>query len=213
MSDQAYIVTDNLRCIRDDRVLFSALSFSLNPGDVLQVEGMNGSGKTSLLKMLVGLLSDDEGRISYPRASSTNEFFQDTLYLGHLPGVKQALSAVENLRFLSGLNGYSDADYSAALDAVGLAGYDDVLVGCLSAGQKRRVALARLYVEQSKCWILDEPFAALDKRGIEQLEKLFVKHQQSGGAVLVTTHHEFSFIDGVEKINLHDAVYQQEEFT
>ena len=194
----ALIQTQKLFCERDDRVLISDLDFALHAGEVIQIEGPNGSGKTTLLRILCGLSDDFEGEIFWqgkPRHKVDGRFRRDTLYFGHLTGIKASLSPRENLRWILQLKGVSasasglDERIEQALEQVGLFSYEDVPVYSLSAGQKRRVALARLYIEPARLWVLDEPFTAIDRNGVAELESLIQKHAESGGAVLITTHH------------------------
>ncbi len=183
----------NLFCERDERVLFGGLGFTVNRGEVLQIEGQNGSGKTTLLRILCGLTEAYEGDIFWqgrPIDEVREAFFHALLYVGHLAGVKAAMTAEENLAWMMRLdpmlNKYSIAE---ALDKVGLYGYEDVPCYALSAGQQRRVGLARLYLSTAPIWILDEPFTALDKKGVAEKEALIAEHVNSGGVVILTTHH------------------------
>lgn len=183
----------DLSCSRDDRLLFSGLSFSLNLGQVLLLEGSNGSGKTTLLRILCGFREADGGQISWfgqPMADSS--YFADMAYVGHADGTKKELTVLENLRFALALSQSGHYSIDQALQKVQLAGYDDNLVQTLSAGQKRRLSLARLLVTQSILWILDEPFTSLDKQGIELIETLMDDHVKNGGMVILTSHHDLS---------------------
>lgn len=179
---------------RDDRCLLAELKLCLNAGAVMQVVGANGAGKTSLLRVLAGLSDNYEGEFLYcdrPIEAVRFEFACDLLYLPHLPGIKKALTARENLAWYQAQSGGAgDLDY--ALAQVGLAGYEDLPAAQLSAGQLRRVALARLYLSQARIWILDEPFTAIDKRGVAELETLIFAHAAKGGAVLLTSHQDLS---------------------
>ncbi|WP_342343080.1 cytochrome c biogenesis heme-transporting ATPase CcmA [Shewanella salipaludis] len=193
----ALISVHDLTCIREERILFDALAFSVNSGDILQIEGPNGAGKTSLLRILAGLSRPYAGRVCYlgqDIGRCRDEYNQDLLYLGHLPGVKSELTATENLHFNLRLNGYVDFDTAGILGQVNLTGFEDALAGHLSAGQHRRTALARLWHTQSKVWILDEPFTAIDKKGVEQLERLLLAHADNGGCVILTTHQDMNQI-------------------
>ena len=188
----------NLSCVRDERTLFSGLSFTVEPAEMVQIEGRNGAGKTSLLRILAGLSSPDAGEVRWQGVNTRRQrdvFHQQLLYLGHQPGVKSVLTAFENLAFYQSVNrqsvnrkGDADAIYQA-LENVGLPGYEDVTVAQMSAGQQRRVALARLHLDSPPLWILDEPFTALDKQGVAQLEEHLARHCESGGMVVLTTHH------------------------
>ncbi len=180
-----------LCCVRHDRRLFDALSFTLRDGEILQVEGANGSGKTSLLRMLCGLVQPDEGAILWDGADIQDaraEFLADVIYIGHAHGVKEELTARENLRFAQALGPAGHTSIETALDRVGLYGYEDVPARALSAGQRRRVALARLLVRAARLWILDEPFTALDRAGRELVEALLAAHIEGGGLAVLTTH-------------------------
>lgn len=187
-----------LFCERDERVLFAGLDFSVNGGDVLQVEGPNGSGKTTLLKIISGLNRHFEGELYYqgqPIADVRDEFHSNMLYFGHLPGVKAVLNPIENLRWYAALHPAMAVDDDAilsALETVGLYGFEDVPCHSLSAGQNRRVSLARLHISQADLWILDEPFTAIDKAGVRAQEQLIANHAEHGGAVILTTHHELA---------------------
>lgn len=194
MSDLPLLQATALSAQRDHRVLFRDLAVQVSAGEAWRVGGPNGAGKTTLLRILCGLDQDYEGRIGFPRARAAAEPWRaDVLYLGHLPGLKPTLSAEENLGWLCRLR-ERDARAGAreALARVGLRGYEDVPVSTLSAGQRRRVALARLYIEQASLWVLDEPFTAIDRQGVAELEALLAAHTAGGGAVLVTTHHELA---------------------
>ncbi|WP_413110684.1 cytochrome c biogenesis heme-transporting ATPase CcmA [Thaumasiovibrio sp. DFM-14] len=186
-------------CVRDQRVLFADLSFEIEPGELVQVEGPNGSGKTSLLRILTGLLQQDEGEVLWQGTSITecrDTFHRDLLFIGHQTGIKRELTVVENLRFYAALH-HPLVDTPLLLNAinkVGLGGYEDVAANNLSAGQQRRIALARLWMSQHKIWILDEPLTAIDKRGIAILEALFLSHIKQGGIVILTSHQDM-FVD------------------
>lgn len=190
-----FLQTRQLTCERDWRVLFSGLELQLSAGQMLQVSGPNGSGKTSLLRLLAGLMQPSEGEILFkgqPLARQRDELARNSLWIGHAAGIKGLLSPLENLAWLTALqHGASDEAIAAALVAVGLTGFEDVACHTLSAGQQRRVALARLYLPDTPpLWILDEPFTALDKKAVAQLEQHLAQHCEQGGMVIFTTHHE-----------------------
>jgi heme exporter protein A len=195
-----------LTCIREDRLLFDELTFAVCPGDIVQIEGPNGAGKTSLLRILAGLSLPYEGKVLYRQQNitkSTEQFNQDLLYLGHLPGVKGEMTAQENLEFNLALQGLDNHQAAYHLQQVNLLGFEDALAAHLSAGQHRRIALARLWQSAAKIWILDEPFTAIDKNGVAKLEQLFVRHAQQGGCVILTTHQDLSIEQVlVKKISL-----------
>jgi heme exporter protein A len=194
--------------IRDDRVLFAQLSFEAKSGDLIQIEGRNGTGKTTLLRIIAGLGDKEEGDILWQGTDVERDrdtFHQNLLFLGHQTGVKKDLSGLENLQFYQSVFGLSH-DRQTLFDAlaqVGLAGREDIPVSQLSAGQQRRVALARLWLTNQKLWILDEPLTAIDKQGVKVLESLFLSHANQGGIVLLTTHQDM-FIDNpkLRKITL-----------
>ncbi len=180
---------------------------ALKAGEVLRVEGPNGSGKTTLLKILCGQIADVDGEVRWqgralPRARA--DLLANLLYLGHAPGIKANLTAIENLRWYQALSGDGcpDAQLEAALAEVGLAGFEDVPTAQLSAGQKRRVTLARLALSRRALWVLDEPFTAIDVAGVAALEHRLSDHAARGGAVLVTTHHPLSNVPGLRRLTL-----------
>jgi len=185
---------NKLACIREERLLFENLNFSAKPGDFIQIEGPNGIGKTSLLRILAGLSSAFEGSVSWLQESINDcreTYHQDLLFLGHQSGVKAELSAYENLTFFQSLyNTDLEIDLWQVLALVGLAGFEDQSAAHLSAGQQRRISLARLWMTKAKLWILDEPFTAIDKRGVKVLEQHFLNHCQAGGIVIITSHQD-----------------------
>ena len=181
-----------LNCYRYDKAFFHGLSFTAGPGNLLQIEGVNGSGKTTLLKILCGLIEADEGEISWGGNniySVLDEYRGCLHYLGHKNGIKAGLTCCENLKVLSALgNQIVTDDYPAILDKYGLSGYQDTYAYTLSAGQKRRLALARLSINQSILWILDEPFTSLDEKGKNDMKQIFRGHLDAGGIILLTSH-------------------------
>jgi heme exporter protein A len=195
----------NLGCERDERLLFSGLDVQLFPGDVVQIGGPNGAGKTTLLRALAGISTDFHGQILYAGKSlpeATWEFAGDSLYLGHLPGIKKALTPAENLEWYKAQSGAA-ITINDALSAVGLYGYEDTPCYQLSAGQLRRVALARLHLSRARIWILDEPFTAIDKLGVSQLEALIANQSAKGGVVILTSHQDLS-LPQLRLVNLQD---------
>ncbi|KJF90363.1 cytochrome c biogenesis heme-transporting ATPase CcmA [Photobacterium leiognathi] len=209
----------DLSCVRDERLLFDELSFTISSGELVQIEGHNGAGKTTLLRIIAGLGRADSGQVLWNQEdihTAREDFHQELLFLGHQTGVKRELTAFENLAFFQAMhkcNEGSDLKGSPkvtgddalwqALAHVGLAGREDVPAGQLSAGQQRRVALARLWLSNHKLWVLDEPLTAIDKQGVKVLENLFLSHVERGGMVLLTTHQDmFTDSNHLRKIKL-----------
>jgi len=197
------LIVNNLSCQRGYKLLFENLSFELNSGEVLKVSGPNGSGKTSLMKILAGLSSFETGSIDYDETKINSERYNlDFLYLGHLAALSPELSCLENLKYTMRLgNDNLDLDFSDALKKVGLKKFENELVGKLSAGQKKRIALSLLFITQSKVWLLDEPFSALDSKAIKIIETRVEDHCNSGGICILTTHQECN-IKNMKEISL-----------
>ncbi|MCD8522040.1 MAG: cytochrome c biogenesis heme-transporting ATPase CcmA [Saccharospirillaceae bacterium] len=194
-----------LLCERDDRVLFEQLDVAVGNGDLLQLAGPNGAGKTTLLRLLAGLNRDYEGELLWRGEPLTDDFSayaSQRLYQGHLAAVKKALTPLENLRWLVSSWNVSDDQLWAALDEVELGGYEETACQQLSAGQQRRVALARLCVAPTPLWILDEPFTALDKAGVRWLEGRLQRQVEGGGAVIITSHHALENIASLRQLEL-----------
>ncbi len=187
---------NKLTCIRDERVLFQDLDIGLNAGDIVLVQGANGSGKSSLLRLLSGLAEAESGNIYWQGASIQDcryQYQRQLLYFGHTYAIKPELTAIENLLILKQLGlSQTQIDMFDILAQIGLAGFEEVPTRMLSAGQKRRVALARLWISQAKLWILDEPFTALDTKGMEAIEARICQQADQGGMVIFTTHHSMS---------------------
>ncbi|VUD48119.1 Cytochrome c biogenesis ATP-binding export protein CcmA [Thalassocella blandensis] len=191
----------NVQCEIEDRVLFSDLNYTLEPGTITHLVGPNGAGKTTLLRIITGLFDHYDGDVLWDdQPAGDYDFLSSLLYIGHATGVKSSLTPLENLQWYFALHGKKQAGSQArgctpdkqalseALTRVQLGGYDDVPCYQLSAGQQRRVALARLFVSCAPIWVLDEPFTAIDKQGVAQLEARLIEHAQNGGIVLLTTH-------------------------
>ena len=181
----------NLSCSRGERLLFANLAFALSAGECVHVQGDNGSGKTSLLRLLVGLSPAESGEIHWRgelQAESTMR--EDLIYIGHHAAVNGDLSALENLHFAALRDGgVLDANQAHnALRRMGLRGREDLPVRVLSAGQKRRVLLSQLLIRQAKLWVLDEAFNALDVGAVDVLNELIAEHLGSGGALVLTSH-------------------------
>ncbi len=192
MNTPLFFEARQLACIRDDRVLFSGLDFEVNGGQVLLIEGPNGSGKTSLLRILTGLRNPDDGELFWC-GSAVSEleaaFYQDVAYVGHMNGMKDDLSVEENLKFAQAL-AIAALGIDDSLRKVGLDGYQTTSIRFLSAGQRRRLALARLLCTRKHLWILDEPFTSLDKASIKMFENYIEEHVAEGGIVIMTSHHD-----------------------
>ena len=196
----------NITCIRDDRVLFEGLSFAIGSGEAIVLEGRNGTGKTSLLRILCGLRRPDEGEVRWHGMSIESnyvDYYTHMAFVGHMDGIKRELSALENLRLSRSLCGAGDISIEQALDTLHLTGFEDIPTYYLSAGQRRRVALARLLATDARLWILDEPFTSLDREGIALVESLMDRHVGNGGAMIMTSHHEVHLsTPGVRILNL-----------
>jgi len=179
---------------RNDEPVFGPLDFAVDTGEALLVRGDNGAGKTTLLRVLAGLLRPEAGSIEIDgRATATPERTRALAYLGHLPALKADLGALENLAFLCGLHGRTGTlSPDAAMRMVGLDGYQDTLARQLSAGQKKRLSLARVWLSPAPVWLLDEPYANLDLDGIALVNRMVEAHLREGGAALVTTHGAYA---------------------
>jgi len=194
--------------VRGDRRLFSGLDLSVSPGTFVQLTGANGSGKTSLLRILCGLLAPAEGEVVWEGAnirSLGEEYFTSVTYFGHRHGVKDELSALENLRISNALNGIAVSNQRAreVLGQMGLAGRESLPARLLSEGQRRRVGLARLLVCKTKLWLLDEVMTSLDKGAVALVRSLIEHHLSSGGIAIVATHQELELSTGrTERLEL-----------
>ncbi len=182
----------NLSCFRNEQILFSEVNFSLVPGNVLFLQGENGSGKTSLLRILCGFRLADEGEINWgdKKVSGMPEYFQNISYVGHKNGIKDELSVEENLNLMRSMASVSDIKTENVLKEIGLFKRADVISRQLSAGQKRKLALARLMMTDNSFWILDEPFTSLDKTSVGFFETLIKQHISRGGMLILTSHHD-----------------------
>ena len=205
-NNNAALEAHALECIRDDRTLFSNLEFRVEPGSALVLEGRNGSGKTSLLRILCGIRLPDGGTVTWGDTDIDKlgpDYHMHMAYVGHRDGIKLDLTPLENLAMARALGMPNDITLEAALDQVDLRGFEDVLTRNLSAGQQRRLALARLLVTDTTLWILDEPFTSLDVHGIQVIEELLDTHTSAGGMLAVTSHHAVNLKNTtVQRINL-----------
>lgn len=203
---QTFLCADSLSFERDYRTLFSELSFTLSGGQVIQVAGQNGVGKTSLLRGLCGLNDGLRGPYEWFGSAWPEcryELAKHTLFMGHLSGVKAVLTPRENLKAYFDLRNHISLDaIDAALDKVGLYGYESTPAFQLSAGQQRRIALARLHLSQAKVWVLDEPFTAIDKHGVAELEQQISEFAAAGGGVLLTSHHSLAAMPNLTVLDL-----------
>lgn len=190
MGSACLIRTENLCFERDEIKVIDRVNLELNSGDLLQVEGCNGSGKTTLLRLLTTAIKPTSGRIFYQGKKLSDcryEYCSNIIFIGHQIALKERLTPVENLNWLSPI-GLSQDSINRALDLVGLRDFETAPSWSLSAGQKRRVALARLTVSNAKIWFLDEPFTAIDTQGIGLMKQLIEDHVSKGGAVVFSTH-------------------------
>ena len=184
-----------LSCIRGERQLFQNLNLTVTAGECLHVRGENGVGKTSLLRLLTGLAKPEAGEVLWNQQSIAKDsslYHRELLFLGHRDALKEDLTALENLRLYAVLDDIQlPGDKAlAALWRFGLRGRENLPVSCLSAGQKRRVLMARMLTRQAKLWILDEPFNALDLHAVQDLQGLITEHVEQGGLVILTSHQE-----------------------
>ncbi|MCJ2141385.1 heme ABC exporter ATP-binding protein CcmA [Methylobacterium sp. E-066] len=200
---------DNLACRRSGRRIFSGLAFALGPGDALAVTGRNGAGKSSLLAILSGRLRPDAGRVEVAEVGEAS--LPECLHVvGHRDGLKSSLTAGENLLFAQKLLGAPRLSPRNALEQLGLGHAHDLPVGYLSAGQRRRVALARLLVCERPLWLLDEPTAALDTASQALLAGLMAAHRVGGGLVIAATHQALG-LDGAAELCIEASVAPEPE--
>lgn len=189
------LLAQGLACLRGDRLLFKKVGFELNAGGLLYVLGENGSGKSSLLRMLCGLLMPEDGAVFWDAKKikeNAENYLSNLTYIGHLNGLKDDLTALENLYMSarSAGNEVTEDKALAALTAIGIERCANLPTRVLSQGQKRRVTLARLWLTEGKLWILDEPFAALDVASVGVLEARLGEHLANGGMAILTTHQD-----------------------
>lgn len=196
--NQPILSAHNLSCARGERLLFDGLSFDLMPGELVQVVGPNGTGKTSLLRALTGVLSLETGDILWqgqPIQKYKALYHSDLLYIGHKQGVKSELTVFENVHFNFDQNVYSDAEIMQALDQLNLREFAFHFARQLSQGQRQRTALTKLLLNNANLWILDEPLAALDVHGVEKIQAIFRDKITAGGTILFTTHQPLTGCD------------------
>ncbi|WP_278382875.1 cytochrome c biogenesis heme-transporting ATPase CcmA [Alteromonas mediterranea] len=194
-----------LTCSKRDRTLFEGLSLVVNTGELLYLRGPNGAGKTSLLRILTGLSTPESGAVLYDGmdiAEDKTGYYRDLFYLGHKSGTNGSLSALDNLSFWLAQHStlVQENVLYDVLAKVGLVGLEDVPVRYLSAGQQRRVALSRLWLKPAKVWVLDEPFTALDVKGVHLLETSMKEHVSRGGLIITTSHQPLSETAGEHRV-------------
>ncbi len=201
----AKLSANNLTLIRGERCLFSGLSFALEAGQLLLLEGQNGSGKTSLLRALVGLLELDEGEIAWngePIRRARQEYFASLVWLAHRVGLKADLTLVENLQFESVLRPTANTDFNAVLERLGIDRLKKLPIRSLSAGQQRRVALARVLLSAADLWLMDEPFTNLDRNGRQLVVEIVGQHLSNGGMCVMAAHQDVEIDAPTQKLVL-----------
>jgi len=197
------LCVSELSCERGYRELFHNLSFELSPGEILHIKGENGAGKTSMLRILAGLALPVTGTISfngYDCRQYRSEYNEQVAFMGHKLGIKLELTPIENIQSYCELHApQSEQEILDTLEQVGLYGFEEMYSNQLSAGQKRRVALAQTMLSDAKLWILDEPFTSLDVIGVALFLKVIQQHVNKGGMVLLTTHQEVDLENCITK--------------
>ena len=206
ISSTAALEARAISCVRGERELFSNLDLQVFAGQCLHIRGENGVGKTSLLRLLTGLASPETGEVLWNGNAikkEASEYHNKLLFLGHRDALKEDLSALENLRLYAAIDGItlSEQDAFASLWRFGLKGREDLSVSCLSAGQKKRVLMARMLTRRAQVWILDEPFNALDAHAVQELQALIAEHLESNGLVVLTSHQPLA-IPGLRVLDL-----------
>lgn len=183
-----HLSADNLTCVRGGRTVFSGLSFRLGGSEALLVTGRNGAGKSSLLRVIAGLVHLSAGRLALDGGETDADIAEQAHYLGHQDAMKPSLSVAENLQFWATYLGAGSAGIAQALDAVDLAGLAALPAAYLSAGQRRRLSIARLVAAPRPIWLLDEPTSALDAASQKRLAELMRGHLAGGGMIIAATH-------------------------
>ena len=200
------LAADQVHLWRGNRHVLKGVSLSVAPGEMLQVSGPNGAGKTTLLRILCGLTRPEQGEVTWRGQSIRHDpsaYQADMAYASHAPALKADLTALENLRFAVGLRlRVSEAELRAALDRLGVADCAELPARVLSAGQRRRVSMARILAMRASLWLLDEPFANLDARGSDVLLQLLDEHLSGGGLALVVAHHDIRLATAASHLEL-----------
>ncbi len=218
---QPLIHTHKLSCERDERMLFTDLELTLHAGEAIHLAGSNGSGKTTLLRILADLNHDFTGEFSWQgklvqhSPMAHEDYRLNMFYLGHSPGISRALTPLQNLTWFCALQGIDSENEEQILEVLriqGLAGYENLPCYQLSAGQQRRVSLARLFLTNARLWLLDEPFTALDKQAVKELEAKVSTFVRGGGSVVLTTHHELRLDCPLRELNLDHPAQTLHEF-
>lgn len=195
MSHEFSLIANNLSCIRGERTLFSTLNFDVLPGQCLHVIGANGSGKSSLLRILCGIRHADTGDVTWSHESilGNTDYLRESAFIGHTDALKGEFTAIENLRWYQRLDSQVDeAQLDDLLAKMGILHCADVPAAQLSFGQRRRLAFARLLLRPFKLWILDEPFTGIDADGREIIEQLCVDHLRAGNMIVMTHHRSLN---------------------
>lgn len=196
---------NKLTLVRGDRCLFKDISFALESGELLLLEGPNGSGKTSLLKLLVGMLEPESGSINWegqPVRKQRAEYHAALAWLGHRVGLKFDLSAIENLRFESRLRPVRTTDIEEALERLGIVRLKKLPLRSLSAGQQRRVGLARMLLASADLWLMDEPYTNLDRAGRALVNDIVGDHLSRGGMCVMAAHHDVTIDAPTSRVTL-----------
>ena len=201
----AKLSAKNLTLIRGESCLFQGLEFTLNRGELLLLEGQNGSGKTSLMRAIAGMLTLETGEIFWndvPVSVQRQEFHGDLVWLAHRTGLKGDLTLVENLRFEGSLRRQADVDPASIFERLGISRLKRLPLRALSAGQQRRVALARMLMADVPLWLMDEPFTNLDREGRQLVVDLTEEHLAGGGMCVMAAHQDVEIDATVRRVNL-----------
>lgn len=201
----ARLSANDLTLFRGERCLFKELSFALNPNELLLLEGRNGSGKTSLMRAIAGLIELEAGDILWDGVSVRSHrqaFYGSLVWMAHRVGFKADLTLVENLKFEAHLRAQSGGDFNEALERLDLDRLKRLPLRSLSAGQQRRVALARMLLSRVPLWLMDEPFTNLDREGRALVMQLTTEHLERGGMCIMAAHQDVEIAGNVKKIEL-----------